>query len=124
MDLIFALSVIFTGVVIVFIVLIVLIGVMMLLGKFSGVSGGGKPSGGEKNAPPAAVSAPAPKAPPQLAVQSGIRGEVVAAIAAAVSALTGGSGKPVSIRRTSGKAPTGARSAWSLAGLHENTQPF
>ncbi|WP_195282580.1 OadG family protein [Harryflintia acetispora] len=123
MDIAYALSVIFTGISIVFLVLIALILVMVVMGKVLGGTGKKKddaPSAPVKNAP----AAPAPKAaPPQMAVQSGTPEEVVSVISAAIAAFTGGKGRITSIRRAKKEAPRG-RSAWSMAGLRENTQPF
>lgn len=53
------------------------------------------------------------------AVEEGIPGEVVAAIAAAVACVLPGA-RIASVRR----AARPARSAWSMAGLLENTKPF
>lgn len=121
MDVTFAISVIFTGIVIVFLVLLVLIGIMLLMGVvFAG-----------KKAPPVAPSAPStpappapPKATPAPIVESGISGGVVAAIAAAISTITGGKGAVASIRRAPVGARTGERSPWARAGLSDNTRPF
>lgn len=62
---------------------------------------------------PAAVKEPAP---------SGIPGEVVAAIMAAISCMTAGTGKSYTIKRI--RRTTDARSVWSAAGVSENTRPF
>lgn len=61
------------------------------------------------------TAAPAPKA------EAGIPGEVIAAISAAVFMMYGASEVRIaSVRR----APKQQRSAWSMAGLLENTRPF
>ena len=54
------------------------------------------------------------------AVSTGIPGEVIAAISAAVYCMFGEGAKVMSVRR---QQRTG-RSAWSMAGLLENTRPF
>ena len=54
------------------------------------------------------------------AVTAGIPGEVIAAISAAVYCMFGEGAKVMSVRR---QQRTG-RSAWSMAGLLENTRPF
>ena len=54
------------------------------------------------------------------AVASGIPGEVIAAISAAVYCMFGEGARVMSVRR---QQRTG-RSAWSMAGLLENTRPF
>ncbi|MDD4851087.1 MAG: OadG family transporter subunit [Gemmiger sp.] len=71
-----------------------------------------------KAAAPAPVAAPAP-AP---AVEQGITGDIVAAIAAAVSFVTGGNATVRSIRKSGAKGSR--RGAWGDAGVGENTRPF
>lgn len=124
MDLAFAFSVIFTGIVIVFLVLVVLIAVMMIMGRVLG-SHTDTPAGGAsgKEAPRAAAPAAPSPVIKKMEVEEGIGDEIVAVIAAAIAALTGGAGKAVSIRRAKQGRASG-RSSWSLAGLQENTQPF
>ncbi|MCI8442454.1 MAG: sodium pump decarboxylase subunit gamma [Provencibacterium sp.] len=125
MDFAFAFSVIFTGIVIVFLVLLVLIAVMEIMGRVLGEKPK-TPSGGspEKEAPK--VAAPAAPSPviKKMEVEDGIGDEVVAVISAAIAAFTGGAGKPVAIRRAKSVKAAGGRASWSLAGLQENTQPF
>ena len=53
-------------------------------------------------------------------VSNAIPGEVIAAISAAVYCMFGESARVMSVRR---QQRTG-RSAWSMAGLLENTRPF
>ncbi|MBR2740834.1 MAG: OadG family protein [Oscillospiraceae bacterium] len=54
------------------------------------------------------------------AVSTSIPGEVIAAISAAVYCMFGEGARVMSVRR---QQRTG-RSAWSMAGLLENTRPF
>ncbi len=54
------------------------------------------------------------------AVASGIPGEVIAAISAAVYCMFGEGARVMSVRRQQ----RSGRSAWSMAGLLENTRPF
>ncbi|MBQ1358193.1 MAG: OadG family protein [Oscillospiraceae bacterium] len=54
------------------------------------------------------------------AVSTSIPGEVIAAISAAVYCMFGEDARVMSVRR---QQRTG-RSAWSMAGLLENTRPF
>ncbi|MBR5070884.1 MAG: OadG family protein [Oscillospiraceae bacterium] len=54
------------------------------------------------------------------AVSSGIPSEVIAAISAAVYCMFGEGAKVMSVRRQQ----RSGRSAWSMAGLLENTRPF
>ena len=78
---------------------------------------------GKKKAPkieqPKNPEAPATPAP---VVQDGIGDEVVAVIAAAIAAMAPG-GKKYALKRVS-RADAGGRSAWSAAGLADNTRPF
>lgn len=109
------------GLVVVIGVLLLLTGVFYLFGfVMSGASRKAKKKDEEKKAPsdpaPAAVSAPAP------AVQEGISGEVVAAIAAAV-AMMAPDGKRYTVKNISRRDAAG-RSAWAAAGVADNTRPF
>lgn len=114
-------TVVISGIVIVMLVLIILIAIFKGFGK---AAEGGKKS--SKKAQPApekaaapAVSAPAPA--PAPAVQSGISGEIVAAISAAIYAAEGG--KQVTIRSIRVKNVSG-RNPWAAAAIADNTRPF
>ena len=128
-------SVVITGISVVFIGLIILIVLVSLYGKiFEGINksaeakakikaeteAAAKAKAAEaeaKAAPaPAAVTAPAP------AVEDGIEEEVVAAIMGALSAMYAGSGKKPVLKGV--KAAKPRRSAWSAAGIMDNTRPF
>lgn len=115
-------SVVLVGLVVVFAVLLILVTICWAMGKiFSSVSGG---NGGEKKASKKAEAAPAPAVKKEAAapvVEEGISDEVVAAISAAIACMMG-SGKTFALRSVS--RARGARSAWSAAGLAENTRPF
>ena len=119
-----ALLVLITGLVVVFLMLIALTLIIKIYGTIVY-----NVSNRKKEAPKSEpVSAPAPlpqKAvvtAPAPAVEDGIPGEVVAAIAAAVYCVEGVSFSAVkSIRRA--KAG-GSRSAWGMAGVLDNTRPF
>lgn len=105
-----------TGLVVVFIALILLIVCITIMGAVM------KKATGKKKEPPA----PAPKAPavPSQevpAVESGITGETVAVISAAIAAMLG-SDRPVAIRSI--KRSKESRPAWNMAGVTENTRPF
>ena len=65
-------------------------------------------------------AAPAPPAP---VVESGIPGEVVAVIAAAVAASEGPGAVVQSVRRVRPN-PVGVRNPWAAAAVAENTRPF
>ena len=109
------------GVVVVFSVLILLTLIFKLFGVVTGFL--------TKKDDDTPVQKPvAPKAKPQPvasvpAVQSGVSGEVVAAIAAAVAAMAEADGKTYAVRRIS-RAAIGGRSAWAAAGVAENTRSF
>jgi hypothetical protein len=60
----------------------------------------------------------------QTAVSEGIPAEVVAAISGAVAVICGGEAQITGIRPAIGRAASAGRSAWSMAGLLENTRPF
>ena len=64
----------------------------------------------------------APAAAPVAAQPAGIPGEVIAAISAAVAMMMGEGARICSIRRAGSSA--GTRSAWSMAGLLDNTRAF
>lgn len=69
---------------------------------------------------PAAQTAPSAPAP---VVESGIPGEVVAVIAAAVAASEGPGAVVQSVRRVRPN-PVGVRNPWAAAAVVENTRPF
>ena len=110
-------TVVFTGLVVVFIVLIFLVylvkGYGAVVRKLAA-----------KPKPPKAESQPEVEeehlAEPASAAEEGVPGEVAAAISAAVYSLSGEGCSVVSIRRTR----TAGRSSWEMAGLFENTRPF
>lgn len=109
------------GLVVVISTLLVLSGIFKVFGV---VMSAGKKKPKKKEEPEALKPAqPAPaKAPAAPVVQNGVSDEVVAVIAAAVTAMTP-EGKRYAVKRIS-RADAGGRSAWSSAGLAENTRPF
>jgi len=111
------------GLAVVLSTLAVLTGIFYLFGYVMDMINKPKKS---KAAAPAAKAAPAapavPAKPAAPAVQSGIPGEVVAAIAAAV-AMMAPEGKRYAIKSVSRKDANG-RSAWAAAGIADNTRPF
>lgn len=116
-------EVVIAGIVIVMLVLILLI--LIFKGFGTAVSKGEKKSRGG-NAVQSAAPVPAPQAAqsavaPAPAVQSGISGEIVAAIAAAVYAAEGG--RQVAIRSIRVKNVSG-RNPWAAAAIADNTRPF
>ena len=57
-------------------------------------------------------------------VEAGIPGEVLAAISAAVAVVCGDGAVVRGVRRVSKRAASSGRSAWSMAGLLDNTRAF
>ena len=116
-------AVIITGLIVVFIALVGLWLIVWLFGKlFVTVGSSSKPSQPKKQAPTQTKSA-AQTASSNTAVKNAmvIEDEVVAVIAAAVAAMGSAAGGFAvrSVRRVKE-----ARSAWTTAGLAQNTQPF
>ena len=111
------------GLVVVIGTLLVLTGIFYLFGFMMGSADRKAKKAKEKAK--AAVPAPVAEAAPGAsapAVQAGIPGEVVAAIAAAV-AMMAPEGKRYAIKSVSRK-DAGGRSAWAAAGIADNTRPF
>lgn len=116
-----------TSIVLVFSLLVVLCLIIMLLGKFfDWVQKKANAAALDELNAPAPPAPPAPAAPPAAkpapAVEPGIPGEVVAAIAAAVCCLEDGAAIQ-SVRRLP-RAGALRRDAWGQAGLDQNTRPF
>ena len=125
-------SVVITGISVVFIGLIILILLVTLYGKiFEGINKSAEAKAKAKAEAEAKAKAAkaevevkaAPAAPaPAPVVEDGIEEEVVAAIMGALSAMYAGSGKKPVLKGV--KAAKPRRSAWSAAGVMENTRPF
>ena len=114
-----AVAMVFTGLVVVFSALVGLWFIVALFGKaFESFQNKPKPSAppAPKAAPPA-PAAPAAKAP--MKIEQGIGDETVAAIVAAIAAMSGGTAVIRSVKRS-----REARSNWAQAGVVQNTQPF
>ena len=118
-----------TGLVLVLSLLVVLCLIIMLQGKI--FDAGKKKEAAaaraelSKDAPapaPKPARAPVPAAPAP-AVEAGIPGEVVAAIAAAVYCLEGANVTVHSVRRLPQPAAS-RRGVWGDAGVAQNTRPF
>lgn len=113
-----------TGVLVVFFILAILIFFFMLLGAiFKSIDNSKK-----KKAEAKAAEASKPSEPVQAVVEeasveeAGDDDELIAVISAAVAAYTDGDGFTIkSVKKHEGKR---ARSAWSAAGITENTRPF
>ena len=125
-------SVVITGISVVFIGLIILIVLVTLYGKiFEGINKSAEAKAKAKAEAEAKAKAAkaetevkaAPAAPaPAPVVENGIEEETVAAIMGALSAMYAGSGKKPVLKGV--KAAKPRRSAWSAAGVMENTRPF
>ena len=116
-------SVVLVGLVVVFAVLIILVLICWAMGKvLSAVSGGNGDRGRtEKKAAPAPVVPAVKKGTVSSVVEDGISDEIVAAISAAVACMME-PGKSFSLKSV--RRAREARSAWSAAGIAENTRPF
>ncbi len=119
-----ALSVVFTGISVVFLILIVLIIAIWAMGKIMGAF----------TKPAVKTETPAPKAEPvktepiveAVTVQSenGLNDEVVAAIAAAVTCVMEAEGNQSGFTIKSIRRVKGNGNAWNMAGVLDNTRPF
>ncbi|MCI8496709.1 MAG: OadG family protein [Clostridiales bacterium] len=116
-----SITVILTGLLVVFSVLILLTCLIWLFGKIvTAITGGSK----KKSEPVKATDSPvASKAAVQSApANSGISNEILAVIAAAVASLSDETGRQYAVRGV--KRASSGRPVWSAAGLLENTRPF
>lgn len=127
----FTLAVVVVGLVVVFAVLLILVALCSVMGyTFKRIDKNKNDKAGPKKSEPvvtqtAPVVTKAVIAQPEI--QSGITGDVVAAISAALACVMGPDVKFAvkSIKRTgSAKGTRGTRNAWNSAGIAENTQPF
>jgi len=117
--------VVLIGLVVVIGTLFILTGIFYLFGFIMGGADRKAKKAKKKEEETKAKTAPAPApvaVPSAPAVQDGIPGEVVAAIAAAV-AMMAPEGKRYAIKSVSRK-DAGGRSAWAAAGVADNTRPF
>ena len=122
------LTVVVTGLLLVFLILILLTLIITLQGKFFDALEAKKKA---KSAP--APSAPAPSAPAAggnvsaaavLPAPGAVAPEIVAVIAAAVASVEQGGFAIRSIKPLSRTAQAGGRKAWGQAGVQSNTAPF
>ena len=110
------------GLVVVIGTLLLLTGIFYLFGFIMGGADRKAKKAKEKEKASAPATVPVTVPVPTPAVQDGIPGEVIAAIAAAV-AMMAPEGKRYAIKSVSRK-DAGGRSAWSAAGIADNTRPF
>ena len=126
-------TVVMVSIVLVFAMLVALCLIIMLEGRFFDRASGkaAEPAPAADPAPKAAPAAPAPAAPAPAAkapaapapADGAVPGEVVAAIAAAVSVLLGEGAVVRGIRRVPASAAS-RRGAWGDAAARELTTPF
>ena len=114
------LTVVVTGLVLVFCILILLYFIISMQGRiFQSIENKKQASNQKAKVSPVKAS-PAPAAPaPAPVVEAGISGEVVAAISAAVTAVAEG---PVAVRSITRAG--GRKNGWGLAAVYSYTQPF
>ena len=117
MDLSFDIVVMLTGLVLVFAILVLLMLIITVEGKIFDKMNEKKKGGAVNAAKPAAPAAkPAEAAAPAPVVEKGISAEIVAVIAAAVAAMSGGKYTLRAVRRSSNN--------WGRAGVDDVTSPF
>lgn len=104
-----------TGAVLVLLMLILLVRVIRLEGKIVEHLGGSANEAAAPQAAPAPRPAPV-QAAPAVAVGQGVPGEVVAAMMAAITAMSDGKYTLKAVRR--------GYNGWARAGLNETTAPF
>lgn len=113
------------GIIVVFVILILLVFLCFVLSRLAGGKKDNKTEEKKTVVQPAPKAEPVKSAPAPIAapvVETGISGEVVAAISAAVACMMG-SDKPFTVRSIK-KRTRDARPAWNAAGIAENTRPF
>ena len=113
------------GILIVFAILALLIFMFWLMGvifKTADKSSKGRKSRAEQ-AKAAAAPAPTPVQTEEIAEDPGDDEEIMAVISAAIAAYAEEEGTSYTIRNVK-RRDTRTRSAWSLAGIGENTRPF
>lgn len=116
-------SVILSGMVLVFIVLTLLIIIVEFASRLSG-SNKNTQSASVLAAPKAAASAKSSAASVASVPTSGVPGEHIAAISAAVAAMMEEESPGVSYTITNIQRTRGNRPVWGFAGMQQNTRPF
>ena len=119
-EVVLSLTVLLTGLVVVFAMLIFLTIVIKIYGSVIYNTTKKRRESNKPKVEAAPTPAPAP-APAPIEVEEGISGEVVAAIAAAVYMTYGVSASRI---RSVKRAAANPRSLWGEAGRLENTRPF
>lgn len=115
-----------TGILVVFFILVILIFLFWVLGKtFQTIdkNKAAKAEAAKKAAAPAPAPAAAPAPVEEIVEEDDNDNEIMAVISAAIAAYAEEEGTSYTIRDVK-KRDKRARSAWSLAGIGENTRPF
>lgn len=115
-----------TGILVVFFILAILIAVFWGMGQFFKSKDKRKIAKAEAAKAAAAASAPAPAPAPVEEIEDtddSDDDEIIAVISAAIAAYSEADGKQYAIRSIRRK-DNKSRSAWSLAGIGDNTRPF
>ncbi|MBR1423421.1 MAG: OadG family protein [Ruminococcus sp.] len=120
-------SVVITGIVVVFIALILLIVCVSIYGAIFNAAAKKKAAKAEAEKKAAELAKaktvlPVPKVEAVPAIEDGIEEETVAVIMAAIAAMSASAGKKLVLKSVKTSRPQ--RSAWSSAGIAENTRPF
>lgn len=113
-------AVVITGLSVVFLALVILIAFVWLFGKLFTKKKNDKAKEQAKPQSPKPVVSP-PAASP---VKSEESDEVIAVIAAAVAAMGAAEGKAYRLRSVKAVKNKPSRSAWSMAGIQNDTTPF
>ena len=116
-----------TGILVVFFILAILIFVFWLMGVIFQTIGKNKQKKAEAEKAAKAAAAPAAPAPASVAEEAAADTdsdeEIMAVISAAIAAYAAEEGTAYTIRNVK-RRDSRTRSAWSLAGIGENTRPF
>lgn len=112
-------AVVITGLSVVFLGLVILILFVWAFGKIFTA----KNKSVSKDAPEQKTAAPAPVAAP-VTVSDDSEDEIIAVISAAVAAMGNADGKNYRVKSVRAVKNRPSRSAWSLAGIQNDTMPF
>lgn len=118
-------AVVFTGLSVVFLALVILIAFVWIMGKIFNIGKNKKtPANAAKETTVKTAAVQKAQNPQKTNAVNSDDDEVIAVIAAAVAAMGQANGKTYKIRSVSAIQKNGQRSAWSMAGLQNNTSPF
>lgn len=119
-------AVVFTGLSVVFLALVILIAFVWIMGKIFTIGKNKKkpPVNTVKQVPVKSASVQKANKPQKSNAVNTDDDEVIAVIAAAVAAMGQADGKTYKIRSVKATQRNAQRSAWSMAGLQNNTSPF